>query len=214
MIGHPSGLPMKVTEGHVVSDDKERYFNTTLDIYQGNSGSPVFDLRSGEVHGIVIRGSGGKSFEVSQGCGRSKYCEDIGSESRCIGNHALRINALHPFLNNELQVIEHHELIESTQTLGFKHHFTFDQTGTVHFATLHLNAHVSQAPGIRVLLHHNGQQVEMIHRPKILPYGRWTATTFEFNEMDVSGKWEIEILEDDGSQLSVEWAQVMIGYTE
>lgn len=229
VIGHPSGLPMKYTEGAVVSDDRERYMNTTLDIFQGNSGSPVFDPYNHDVHGIVIRGSGGNSFErvsevrsnASDGrstpCMRSKQCDNIGSERQCVGNHVLRINPLIPFLTDELQMTEHHQLINrqvEQEGLGFEHTFNFENEGQVHFATVHLNAHVRNAKAIKVILRHNDQESIVIHKPQQLPYGRWTATTFEFDSHEVQGDWTISIIEEEEAGLKVEWAQVMLGFTE
>lgn len=227
VLGHPSGLPMKVTEGEVMSEDKERYFNSTLDIYQGNSGSPTFDVETGEVHGIVIRGSGGNSFEIgpatrpngrggfeilAEQCGRSKRCDQVGAPG-CIGNHVLRIDPVRPFISEDLLVTERHSLVEQTEELGFRYSFTFeDVEGVVDFATLHINGGALDSTKLRVLLHHGDQSVEMMSHPKQLPYGRWSATKFDFKGADPKGEWVIEIIEEQGANLSVEWAQVMLGY--
>lgn len=57
-IGHPSGLPTKITDnGQVRSIDREiGNFVTNLDTFGGNSGSPVFNSRTHEVEGILVRG--------------------------------------------------------------------------------------------------------------------------------------------------------------
>ena len=212
VIGHPSGLPMKLTQGNVVTDDKERYMNTTLDIYKGNSGSPVFD-NEGKVHGIVIRGSGGNSFEIVNGeCGRSKQCEDIGDPTGCIGNHALRIDPIRIFTNENLKYIEQHSLVDDDEELGFRHSFNFEQEGEVAVATVHLNAGARDSKALKVILHHNGKSVEMMHRPKDLGYGRWTASKFDFKGEPVEGEWIIEVIEEEAARLNVEWAQVMLAY--
>jgi len=55
MIGHPSGLPQKVAvNASVRSLEGAAYFYTSLDAFQGNSGSPVFDRNTGEVIGILV----------------------------------------------------------------------------------------------------------------------------------------------------------------
>lgn len=60
VIGHPSGLPMKVAFGentYVRDNDPEKeYFTANMDAYGGNSGSPVFNDLTGEVEGILVRG--------------------------------------------------------------------------------------------------------------------------------------------------------------
>lgn len=57
-IGHPSGLPAKITDNGHIRNIKynEGYFVTNLDTYGGNSGSAVFNARTHEVEGILVRG--------------------------------------------------------------------------------------------------------------------------------------------------------------
>lgn len=57
VIGHPVGLPLKVAGGATVRDfSKVGYFVADLDTFGGNSGSPVFNARTGLVEGILVRG--------------------------------------------------------------------------------------------------------------------------------------------------------------
>lgn len=56
VLGHPCGLPLKHAPGAKVRDVEETYFSAYLDIYSGNSGSPVFDSKTHEVIGMVVRG--------------------------------------------------------------------------------------------------------------------------------------------------------------
>lgn len=57
VIGHPSGLPTKIAGGgRVTKNDEANRFSTTLDTFQGNSGSAVFDAVTGLVEGILIMG--------------------------------------------------------------------------------------------------------------------------------------------------------------
>lgn len=57
VIGHPSMLPTKVSPGGTVISNSGVYqFTTTLDTFQGNSGSAVFDLKTGTVEGILVSG--------------------------------------------------------------------------------------------------------------------------------------------------------------
>jgi hypothetical protein len=59
-IGHPAGLPLKFAAGASVRDTRdtknEFLFKADLDIFMGNSGSPVFDMNTHEVIGIVVHG--------------------------------------------------------------------------------------------------------------------------------------------------------------
>lgn len=57
VIGHPSGLPMKIANGGKVTNNSgKETFSTNLDTFHGNSGSPVFDARTGYVEGILVQG--------------------------------------------------------------------------------------------------------------------------------------------------------------
>jgi V8-like Glu-specific endopeptidase len=54
-IGSPSGLPLKViTNSKIVDYSPDKWFKTDIDVFQGNSGGPVFD-RNGWIEGIVVR---------------------------------------------------------------------------------------------------------------------------------------------------------------
>ena len=57
MIGHPSGLPTKIEDGGKVRDNKSNgFFLATTDSYGGNSGSAVFNRKTGEIEGVLVRG--------------------------------------------------------------------------------------------------------------------------------------------------------------
>jgi V8-like Glu-specific endopeptidase len=56
MIGHPSGLPQKITDDAVVKSVSATEFKASLDAFQINSGSAVFNAKSGELLGILVRG--------------------------------------------------------------------------------------------------------------------------------------------------------------
>lgn len=57
VIGHPTGLPTKVSpKGKITKNTEVTKISTTLDTFHGNSGSAVFDAKSGLVEGILIQG--------------------------------------------------------------------------------------------------------------------------------------------------------------
>jgi hypothetical protein len=73
MIGFPSGLPQKVTANAGVYKNSDRHcFYTSLDAFQGNSGSPVFDRQTHEVIGILV--SGNADYVWTGGCNINKTC--------------------------------------------------------------------------------------------------------------------------------------------
>ncbi|MBL7714964.1 MAG: trypsin-like peptidase domain-containing protein [Bdellovibrionales bacterium] len=57
VIGHPAGLPTKIAGGAVVLSFGRGYFNADLDTYGGNSGSAVFNEKTGLIEGILVRGA-------------------------------------------------------------------------------------------------------------------------------------------------------------
>jgi V8-like Glu-specific endopeptidase len=57
VLGHPSGIPMKYADDATVKNNISKvFFTTNLDTFGGNSGSPVFNKRTGVVEGILVRG--------------------------------------------------------------------------------------------------------------------------------------------------------------
>jgi hypothetical protein len=71
VIGHPSGLPLKVAEGASVRDaSKDTHYVADLDTYGGNSGSPVFDSRTSFIAGILVRGDT-DFVTTAEGCRQS-----------------------------------------------------------------------------------------------------------------------------------------------
>lgn len=57
VIGHPTGLPTKISDGGKVTRNTDTTrFSTNLDTFQGNSGSAVFDAKTGVIEGILVQG--------------------------------------------------------------------------------------------------------------------------------------------------------------
>lgn len=87
VIGHPLGLPQKITDGGRVAgfNDLERediidsiflrrnYFTANLDAFAGNSGSPVFNYETGKVEGILIQGADDFIFNPVKNCMESRH---------------------------------------------------------------------------------------------------------------------------------------------
>lgn len=87
LIGHPSGLPKKIAGGAQARDtDSSAFFVAETDSYGGNSGSPVFNARTLEVEGILVRGE--VDFEQSGACMRSKHC----AHGQCSGEEVTRVS--------------------------------------------------------------------------------------------------------------------------
>ena len=78
MLGHPSGLPMKYTGGAKAFEIEDNYFTTNLDSFGGNSGSPVFNAKTLEVEGILVRGDVDYTPDEFEGesCRRVNTCDE------------------------------------------------------------------------------------------------------------------------------------------
>lgn len=74
VVGFPLGLPLKFTfDGRVRSQLKEKFFVATVDTFNGNSGSPVFNQQTLEIVGVLSRGE--RDFEKKNSCFVSKVCQ-------------------------------------------------------------------------------------------------------------------------------------------
>ncbi len=93
VIGHPVGLPTKITTGGVVrSIASGDYFTTNLDTFGGNSGSAVFNAATGLIEGILVRGE--QDFESRGSCVVSKVC----AEGACRGEDVTKISVARAYL--------------------------------------------------------------------------------------------------------------------
>lgn len=88
VIGHPSGLPTKISDGAFVrANTNKYYFQANLDTFGGNSGSAVFDATTGTVEGILVRGERDYVMDSVSNCYRPKLCK----MDECRGEDVTRI---------------------------------------------------------------------------------------------------------------------------
>lgn len=79
VIGHPMGLPMKISDSGFVWDYFKNGYSTNLDTYSGNSGSPVFKKSTGEMIGHIAAGKTDFVLDRENNCLKSNKCDDDGS---------------------------------------------------------------------------------------------------------------------------------------
>lgn len=94
VIGHPAGLPTKVADGATVRSVLPAYFVANLDTYGGNSGSAVFNARTNEVVGILVRGDTDFDYDSERSCTISNRCEDDSCRGEDVTNISFIIKAL------------------------------------------------------------------------------------------------------------------------
>lgn len=99
VIGYPSGLPEKIADGGTVLDASPAgFYRTDLDTYHGNSGSPVFDSRSGKIVGILVRGENDyETVTLPDGtqCQKSKVCRPA---DNCRGEDVTKVSEFAQFI--------------------------------------------------------------------------------------------------------------------
>lgn len=89
MIGHPYGLPKKVAANAAIEDNTGTdYFYTSLDAFQGNSGSPVFSVATHKLIGVLVGGQA--DFQWQGNCFQSVVCKI----PYCNGEKVIRISSV------------------------------------------------------------------------------------------------------------------------
>lgn len=90
LIGHPSGLPQKVTDNAFIREIFDNYIKIDSDSYAGNSGSPVINKRTGLVEGILIRGEEDFVYDKTRACLKTIKCES----DECRGEDFTKLSAI------------------------------------------------------------------------------------------------------------------------
>lgn len=96
VIGHPSGIPVKVAAGAYLRSQQTGYFTANLDTYGGNSGSAVINTVTGDVEGILVRGE--TDFVYNGTCKVSNVCEN----DKCRGEDVTKIEEIRQYLPSRL----------------------------------------------------------------------------------------------------------------
>ena len=82
MLGHPSGMSIKLTKDGIVTETKQPgYFSCHLDAFSGNSGSPVFDFEKQKIIGILT--AGGEDYEITNNYRNTKKTR---IQAHCVTN--------------------------------------------------------------------------------------------------------------------------------
>jgi hypothetical protein len=88
-LGYPMGLPLKALTNAQVRAVNKVTFETNLDTFSGNSGSPVFHAETRRLEGILV--SGEEDFVMDKrGCRRARQCTLRG----CDGEHVMKISEI------------------------------------------------------------------------------------------------------------------------
>ncbi|MGB7876728.1 MAG: serine protease [Anaerolineales bacterium] len=95
VLGHPSGLPMKIASGAfvIINQASDPFFITNLDTFGSNSGSPVINTASYQVEGILVRGEIDYVLSEDGSCVQVNSCPESGG-TNCAGENATKIAML------------------------------------------------------------------------------------------------------------------------
>ncbi len=99
LLGHPSGMPLKVTQtaAYNTSFKDDTFFRVPVDAFGGNSGSPVFNTRTFQVEGILVRGVRDYAYDQDKQCYRVNHCKTFnpnGPSGSCTGEDVTKITTL------------------------------------------------------------------------------------------------------------------------
>jgi hypothetical protein len=95
MIGHPSGLPTKVAANAQVRDTSPTgYFVASTDSYAGNSGSGVFNQKTGLLEGVLVRGEQDFVRSPTEAC----YISNVCAEDGCRGEDVTSASSFEKFI--------------------------------------------------------------------------------------------------------------------
>ncbi|MGZ3774744.1 MAG: trypsin-like serine peptidase [Pseudobdellovibrionaceae bacterium] len=90
-IGYPLGSPKKTAGGKIRKVvDVPNVYNSNLDVYAGNSGSPVFSAKTNELIGIVSTGESDFEDSTDSTGSKIKHCSDDG----CLGEIIIPIQKI------------------------------------------------------------------------------------------------------------------------
>ena len=107
VIGHPSGLPKKVTSNAYVTRNisSEYRFYISSDTFEGNSGSPVLNSKA-EVVGMVLSGKTDYIYDETRGCQTVNSCNNTGHYCtyRFDNNLAEGVGKFSQFVKDILQI--------------------------------------------------------------------------------------------------------------
>ncbi len=94
-LSFPSGVGLTyIPNAKVQNNTAEYFFETNLDTFHNSSGSPVFNKRTHEVEGILVRGATDYVFDEINKCNRLHRCDEkIGGED-CEGEAVVRMTAI------------------------------------------------------------------------------------------------------------------------
>ena len=147
LIGHPRGLPQKVSLGTVLDDEESGFipsfhesgFPVSVDVFGGNSGGGVFDIRRGLLAGLMATFSG-RSYQEDpeRGCNVASVCGENAECTQPPGAYSTahliaELQFVAPQLLEELNIVGGH----SNKVVGLLNDDS-NSVGEVHLGVVHI----------------------------------------------------------------------------
>ncbi len=123
MLGHPVGLSQKVvTKGLVIENENPVFFKTNLDSFSGNSGSPIFNKKTGLVEGILVRGEIDFITDEANDCERLNFCPENGEG--CQGEDGTRITQIPELMEKPISPPEEGPVTDDSDNFNWECFFS------------------------------------------------------------------------------------------
>jgi V8-like Glu-specific endopeptidase len=91
MLGHPTGMPLKITTNGKIKRISAQGYVTDLDAFGGNSGSLVISSKSGEVIGILSSGQQDYVPDMTNFCARTHRTDSVNASEYVSSIHQIGI---------------------------------------------------------------------------------------------------------------------------
>jgi V8-like Glu-specific endopeptidase len=97
MLGHPMGIPLMLSNNAQVRETSDdTFFYADLDSFVGNSGSPVFNSRTFEVEGMLVKGQDDFEFDNKTSCNHLKVYSPSSQSAETVTRISLISKAIKP----------------------------------------------------------------------------------------------------------------------
>lgn len=105
VLGYPSGLPQKIASNAVVMSNEtgSPFFVANLDTFGSNSGSPVINMDTYQVEGILVRGTTDYVLSQDGSCVQVNRCPESGGAD-CAGENATKMALLSEDIRDSVAV--------------------------------------------------------------------------------------------------------------
>lgn len=99
LIGYPDGIPSKVAQDAVIRQSHPKMFRSNVDAFRGNSGSGVFNAKTGALIGLLFKGDRDYSVNTRRGCYEARVHHQYGGR----GEDATTIFGIWPLIRPYLE---------------------------------------------------------------------------------------------------------------